>query len=621
MTIREGTLPTGSRAASGRTPPIGMARDCRASIPFWQNSARPSCHCAIGADFAHTCMTARFSPADLDRSFLLGITTPSYYARGLVYADQERVTLQTVEPLRVDAIVSGSDDYAVELVWRNGSLRGRCDCPIGQQAEFCKHQVAVALSWARTSADPNSQKRTKRTTAGMPVAESSDRVLQHWLSTLTPQALQALILESADNDAQLRKRLLSQAQLAVAPLQQWRKAISTLLGRKRYMDWSATIAYSKRLSVLPSLLEQARQRDPLAALDLHEYAFKRLLAIYEQVDDSRGDLGERLRVLGHAHLEAARAAGTATLGDRLFKLRMLDQWSLLRPLRDYAALLSATDIARLQHAALEILHARGNRARRLSAESLLEDTARCGGSVDAMLEFFAHTCSSGWDHLEMARRCGEHGRQRQALEWLERGVKADPQDGRLLAALATAYVRDGFPEDALTLRWKAYLLMPNEETYLALQEAASLLDAWEAWRERALQALDTKAVPRFIDAHDTRISLLLAEGQIQRALELAADQTRKLPLGTLEHLLPAAETCDPAAALRICHTMIGMHIERTDRQGYVAAIRLLPTLQRLYQQQGGQGHAAFHAELVRLRQQYRVKRTFIELLHKRFPAP
>ncbi|CEH54194.1 hypothetical protein XACLE3_7220001 [Xanthomonas citri pv. citri] len=67
--------------------------------------------------------------------------------------------------------------------------------------------------------------------------------------------------------------------------------------------------------------------------------------------------------------------------------------------------------------------------------------------------------------------------------------------------------------------------------------------------------------------------------------------------------------------------MIGMHIERTVRQGYVAAIRLLPTLQRLYQQQGGQGHAAFDAELARLRQQYRVKRTFIELLHKRFPAP
>ncbi|MCD0257891.1 hypothetical protein JWH11_06595 [Xanthomonas melonis] len=566
-------------------------------------------------------MTARFSPADLDRSFLLGITTPSYYARGLVYADQDRVTLQTVEPLRVDAIVSGSDDYAVELVWRNGRLQGRCDCPIGQQAEFCKHQVAVALSWARTSADPNSQKRTKRRTAGVPVAESSDRVLQHWLSTQTPQALQALILELADNDAQLRKRLLSQAQLAVAPLQQWRKAISTLLGRKRFMDWSATIAYAKQLGALPSLLEQARRRDPLAALDLHEYAFKRLLAIYAEVDDSRGDLGERLRALGHAHLEAARAAGTDTLGERLFELRMLDQWSLLRPLQDYAALLSAADIARLQDAALKILHARGDRARQLSAESLLEDTARCGASVDAMLEFFAHTCSSGWDHLEMARRCGEHGRQRQALEWLERGVKADPQDGRLLAALATAYLRDGFPEDALTLRWKAYLLMPNEETYLALQEAASLLDAWEAWRERALQALDTKAVPRFIDAHDTRINLLLAEEQIQRALELAADPDRQLPLRTWESLLPHAEEYDPATAIRICHVMIEANVGQTKRYGYLQAVELLKVLQRLCRRQlGKDGHAAFASELARYRQLYRPKRMFIELLDVRFPA-
>lgn len=599
--------------------------DCRVSAVFWQKSVVPIAYrFSACVDFRHTNgMTTPFSAAALDQTFLLRITTPAYYARGLAYADRERVTLETVESSRVSAQVIGSEEYAVELAWRDGALHGQCDCPIGQCGDFCKHQVAVAIIWARTTATAPApaSKRGKRGAAAAPASDSPEQVLRQWLSTQPQQALQALLLELADNDTQLRKRLLSQAQLAMAPLQDWRKAISTLLGRKRFMDWSATIAYSKQLAALPSLLEQARQRDPVAALDLHEYAFTRLLAIYEDVDDSRGDLGERLRALGHAHLQAAQAAGTDTLCERLLALRMLDQWDLLRPLSDYAPLLSPADIGRLQHAALKVLQQEGSsHTQRLLAEALLEDTARCGGSVDAMLEAFAHTCSSGWDHLEMARRCNEHGRERQALDWLERGVKVDPEETRLLAALAHAYLRDGFPEDALQLRWKIYLLSPSEKSYLALREVALLLGPWEPWRDRALQALDTKSVPRYVHVNDTRICLLLAEGQNQRALELAADQTRKLSLGTWERLLPVAETCDPAIALRICHTLIDTYIARTDRQGYTAAIALLPTLQRLYQRQGKQGHAAFDAELVRLRQQYRAKRTFIELLHKRFPA-
>ncbi|KPL47519.1 hypothetical protein XAXN_19400 [Xanthomonas axonopodis] len=565
-------------------------------------------------------MTTLFSAADLDQTCLLRITTPTYYARGLVYADQGRVTLEAVESRRVTAQVSGSEDYTVELVWRDGALHGQCDCPIGQCGDFCKHQVAVAIIWARTAAAP-APKRSKRGAAAAPANDSPEQVLQQWLSAQSQHALQVLILELADNDTQLRKRLLSQAQLAIAPPQDWRKAISSLLGRKRFMDWSTTIAYSKQLAALPVLLGQARQRDPLAALDLHEYALKRLLTIYEDVDDSRGDLGKRLSTLAHAHLDATHAAGTDTLGNRLFELRLLDAWGLLRPLRDYAPLLSTADIARLEHAAIKVLQTEGtDRTRQRLAELLLEDTARCGGSVDAMLDFFARNCTSAWEHLEMARRCIEHGRERQALDWLERGIKIDPQDTRLLKELAQAYLRDGFPEDALQLRWKIYLLGPSENRYLALREVALLLGAWEPWRERALQALDTKLVPRYIDAHDTRIRLLLAEGQTEHALALAADQTRKLPLRTWEHLLPAAENCDPVAALRICHTVIDAHVERTDRQGYMAAISLLPTLQRLYQQQGKQGHAAFEAELARLRQRYRAKRTFIELLDKQFAA-
>ncbi|KAB7766813.1 hypothetical protein [Xanthomonas maliensis] len=47
----------------------------------------------------------------------------------------------------------------------------------------------------------------------------------------------------------------------------------------------------------------------------------------------------------------------------------------------------------------------------------------------------------------------------------------------------------------------------------------------------------------------------------------------------------------------------------------------LPTLQRLHgQQHDKNGQTAFAGELAELRQRYKVKRSFIELLDKHFPA-
>ncbi|MCC4597542.1 hypothetical protein NRY95_03290 [Xanthomonas campestris pv. phormiicola] len=562
-------------------------------------------------------MISTFSAAQIDRHFLLRITERRYYERGLAYAEEERVTLRSVEPLCVSAEVSGSEAYSVQLAWRDGALHGDCDCPIGQQEAFCKHQVAVALTWARAAACNSAPQRSARSKA-TPLAENPQQLLQQWLAAQSPQALQALVTELADSDPELRRRLLSRARLSSAAPQDWRKAVSALIGRKRFMDYRDSIAYARQLASLPALLEQARQRDPLAALDLHEYAFKRLVSIYQDCDDSGGHIGDRVRALAHAHPEAARAACAPNLGKRLYELRMLDEWNLLPPLRDYAALLGSTGIASLEHAALQALHTNtADSAKRLSAESLLEDTARCGGSVESMLQWFASRCNSGWDHLEMARRCAEHGRERQALDWLERGAKAHPEETRILTALAQAYTRDGFPEDALELHWKAFVLQPEETAYLALRQAALALGPWEPWRERALQALDGETLHSVAATYDIRIRLLLAEGQAQRALDLAKGATSKLAPYTWERLLPEAETLDPPTALRICRTLVETNIARTNRQCYLAALDLLSIMQRLHRRQDSL--TAFDAYLAQLRQGHRAKRSLIELLDKTFP--
>lgn len=89
---------------------------------------------------------------------------------------------------------------------------------------------------------------------------------------------------------------------------------------------------------------------------------------------------------------------------------------------------------------------------------LFEETARCGGSVDMMLEWFANDCSSVWDYLEMVCRCIEYGRERQVIEWLECGVKVYLIELCILVYLVQVYSFDGFFEDALELCWKVYLL-------------------------------------------------------------------------------------------------------------------------------------------------------------------
>jgi len=54
-------------------------------------------------------------------------------------------------PNGVVATVHGSDAYQVRLYDTDGELDGECDCPYGEQGNFCKHSVAVGLRLLRRS--------------------------------------------------------------------------------------------------------------------------------------------------------------------------------------------------------------------------------------------------------------------------------------------------------------------------------------------------------------------------------------------------------------------------------------------------------------------------------------
>src|ERR1700679_3062915 len=68
------------------------------------------------------------------------------FVRGQAYHREGRVEILAIEPRRVLATVTGTEDYRVNLLGKGETIKGECDCPAFDDYGFCKHMVATALS-------------------------------------------------------------------------------------------------------------------------------------------------------------------------------------------------------------------------------------------------------------------------------------------------------------------------------------------------------------------------------------------------------------------------------------------------------------------------------------------
>jgi hypothetical protein len=64
------------------------------------------------------------------------------FVRGEAYHREGRVEILAIEPRRVLARVTGTEDYRVNLLGQGETIKGECDCPAFDDYGFCKHMVA-----------------------------------------------------------------------------------------------------------------------------------------------------------------------------------------------------------------------------------------------------------------------------------------------------------------------------------------------------------------------------------------------------------------------------------------------------------------------------------------------
>ncbi|WP_433351998.1 SWIM zinc finger family protein [Microtetraspora malaysiensis] len=163
------------------------------------------------------------------------------YDRGVDYVD-------AVDDLQVDsgkifAIVYGTEPYEVELTVGRRGLDGVCDCPWGQEGNFCKHCVAVGLVYL------------SRREHGEAVPDRFD--LRSYLTPLDSQELVALLMELAEGDRNIRRRLEARAVTdPVTDAQDLRERIDRMLRVHRHVDWDDSWDYADTIGGIADELEQ-----------------------------------------------------------------------------------------------------------------------------------------------------------------------------------------------------------------------------------------------------------------------------------------------------------------------------------------------------------------------------
>ncbi|MFG3404690.1 SWIM zinc finger domain-containing protein [Streptomyces sp. NPDC048142] len=537
------------------------------------------------------------------------------FERGLGYLDA--VSGLEAGAGSVTAVVHGTEVYEVELaLGGDGGLAGRCDCPFGQEGNFCKHCVAVGLTVLRRAKSVPRQRAAARARASG---------LEAWLTELSRDELLALVREQIAEDRGLRRRLELRAAAARSDLGTVRDRVLALVdprpvARYGYVEYAAAPGYARQVAEAAAALRALTVGGRAAqAVGLAEEAIRVLGEAYGEIDDSDGVVGQAAAEVAEAHREACGVARTdpERLAEWLAGQVLGDSNDVpdLDPL-DYAEVLGPSGLARLRQLASGALRRRPSGwAERYLMERLVE----AEGDVDALVALYAQDLApSGATHLRIAGELEAAGRADEALAWAERGLRdcAGQRhiDGRVADYVCARYAKEGRSADAVGVRRDRLRAERSLAAYRQLRSAAREADCWEAERGAALAALREESARR---EHGGRyvgavlIDALLDDGDVDAAWREAAGLADDRQW---ERLADVSRETHPAEALAVYQRLAERLREPTGDRAYEHLARLLLRARDCHRALGTQ--EAFTEYLGGLRAERKRRRKLLSILDR-----
>ncbi len=592
----------------------------------------------------------------LTRDALLAMAGDRSFARGEDYFRRGYVHNLAVEGDGLTARVSGTQEYYVELWAEDSELQATCTCPLGEDDIFCKHCVAVGLTWL---ANPSAAKTQKGSSpAQKPVTLPE---VQHFLEQQEKSILIQWILDRTKRDDDWRQQLF----LKVASqrpqgldLTTFRRALRDAIAIRGFIEWNAVSDYADGIGSVLDSIQDLLADHPQAVIELCEYAIPLIETALNAVDDSSGEVGSILEDFQELHYEACELAqpDPIALADHLFQGEMESGFgSFSNAVETYAAILGDDGLAHYRELAESMWQefptltpkdtGEWNYKRR-KLQRILETLAKASGDLEAVVAIKRRDLSSSRTYLEIAQLYLQDGQPDRALEWAESGLKAfERPDTSLRDFVIEDYYRRGRIEDAMELAWQAFTQSVTLQGYQKLKTQAERGNQWDVWREKALthirqQLEPPKPPPQPPKATSTSrsrksaqvrsaasypawnspgmfnrdrsllVEIFLWEGEDELAWQeaQAGGCSKQLWLRLAER----RQQTHPADALPLYQREIEPLIQQTNNTAYASAVSFLQKVHGLMLRLNQQ--VEFGALVAHLRQTYKAKRNFIALL-------
>lgn len=546
--------------------------------------------------------------------------------------------------------MQGTEAYRVSLsATPDNNLEYDCTCPVGDSGEFCKHAVAVSLSWLENSGEESfppeenaghaqsSKPRKKRKTQADTIAE--------YLNTLPETTLKDWLMEAASRDRGMRDKLLLNARAASggkknsSGLAALRSALLMAVRQSVFLDWQQAEDFAERLHDAAQLVED---RIPLGESGLPaiiEETIQQAEASLENVDDSNGAVQEALHRLGGAHLAACQTSDPdpIELAEHLFKLEIAAEWDFYPPtLPHYAGVLGEEGLNRYRQLVLEAANklpvktVKSGRfdpgSSHYAIERMMEALCEHDGDDEPMLRLLEKDLSGPHRYLLLAERHAQSGRHKQALEWAERGLAAFPTEhnSRLIDFAISLHHKHGDAERADELAWQQFVKTPYFEAYLHLLQHTPEKARGEV-RQRVIEYLEAlmqkeEAAPKKPSKpyawgsprpRSTLVQIHLHENNAGRVWELASGHAIANKLWPAVARMRGETHPDEAVAV-YCKLLPGAVRQGQGNARYDEAFELVKSIRALRLNHGKADQ--YQQELANFLAEYKAKRNFIKRL-------